>query len=161
MLPHINELYELIASSLGFMKKPRVLVQSFKDRALAAARAFDYLKIKEVSDRGGRSKGRDSKRSDQNPRLASQATVIPAEEGMLVANPSLDQLFGLFVASRSLVLDERMENAAVKDLNRATMGLVRLALSTACTYPTQIPSVKSVQVPRDPLEFIAVRGSSP
>jgi len=64
---------------------------------------------------------------------------------------SLDQLFNLFVASRNLVLDEETEGAAVKDMNQATMGLARSALSAACTHPTQTPSVRNLS---DSLKFL-------
>ena len=83
-LPSINELYESILSSFDFTKKPRVLIQSFKDRALAATKALVHLKIQRKCLTGEDiSRGKDNRKSDQGPRLASQATVIPAEEGDL------------------------------------------------------------------------------
>ena len=83
-LPSINELYELILSSFDFTKKPRVLIQSFKDRALAATRALVHLKIQRKCLTGEEvPKGKDSKKFDQGSRLASQAAVIPVEEGDL------------------------------------------------------------------------------
>ena len=69
----------------------------------------------------------------------------------LAIRQSLDQLFGLFVASRNLVLNEEVEDAAVKDMNQATMGLARSALSAACTHPTQTPSVRNLS---DSLKFL-------
>ena len=83
-LPSVNELYELILSSFDLTKKPRVLIQSFKGRALAAAKALIHLKIQRKCLTGEDiSKGRDITKPDQRPRLASQAAVIPAEEGDL------------------------------------------------------------------------------
>ena len=83
-LPSVNELYELILSSFDLTKKPRVLIQSFKGRALAAAKALIHLEIQRKCLTGEDiSKGRDNTKADQRPRLASQATVIPAEEGDL------------------------------------------------------------------------------
>jgi len=83
-LPSINELYESILSSFDFTKKPRVLIQSFKDRALAATKALVHLKIQRRCLTGEDApRGKDNKKSDQGPRLASQATVIPTEEGDL------------------------------------------------------------------------------
>ena len=83
-LPSIDELYESILSSFDFTKKPRVLIQSFKDRALAATRALVHLKIQRKCLTGGEvPKGKDNKRPDQGPRLASPAAVILAEEGDL------------------------------------------------------------------------------
>lgn len=68
----------------------------------------------------------------------------------LAARQSLDHLFGLFVASRNLVRYEE-EGATVKDLNQATLGLARSALSAACTHPTQTPSVRNLS---DSLKFL-------
>jgi len=83
-LPSINELYEFILSSFDFTKKPRVLIQSFKDRALAATRALVHLKVQRKCLTGeGIPRGKDDKNSYQGARLSSQATVIPAEEGDL------------------------------------------------------------------------------
>jgi len=83
-LPSINELYEFILSSFDFTKKPRVLIQSFKDRALAATKALVHLKIQRKCLTGEDvPRGKDNKKSGQGPRLASPATVIPAEEGDL------------------------------------------------------------------------------
>ena len=83
-LPSINELYELILSSFDFTKKPRVLIQSFKDRALAATRALVHLMIqRRCLTREDVPRGKDNKKVDQGSRLASQATVIPVEEGDL------------------------------------------------------------------------------
>ena len=83
-LPSIDELYESILSSFDFTKKPRVLIQSFKDRALAATRALVHLKIQRKCLTGGEvPKGKDNQRPDQGPRLASPAAVILAEEGDL------------------------------------------------------------------------------
>jgi hypothetical protein len=83
-LPSIDELYESILSSFDFTKKPRVLIQSFKDRALAATRALVHFKIQRKCLTGGDvPKGKDNKKPGQGPRLASPATVIPAEEGDL------------------------------------------------------------------------------
>ena len=70
---------------------------------------------------------------------------------LMVVRQSLDQLFNLFVASRSLVLDEEIECVAEKELNQAMMGLARSALSAACTHPTQTPSVRSLS---DSLKFL-------
>jgi len=64
---------------------------------------------------------------------------------------SLDQLFNLFIASRNLVLDEETEGGTVKDLNQATLGLARSALSAACTHTTQTPSVRNLS---DSLKFL-------
>ena len=83
-LPSMNELYESILSSFDFTKKPRVLIQSFKDRALAATKALVHLKIQRRCLTGEDvPRGKDNRKSDQGPRLASQAIVIPAEEGNL------------------------------------------------------------------------------
>ena len=83
-LPSINELYESILSSFDFTKKPRVLIQSFKDRALAATKALVHLKIQRRCLTGEDvPRGKDNRKPDQGPRLASQASVIPAEEGDL------------------------------------------------------------------------------
>jgi len=83
-LPSINELYESILSSFDFTKKPRALIQSFKDRALAATRALVHLKIQRKCLTGEDvPREKDNKNSDPGPRLASLATVIPAEEGDL------------------------------------------------------------------------------
>ena len=83
-LPSINELYDSILSSFDFTKKPRVLIQSFKDRALAATKALIHLKIQRRCLTGEDvPRGKDNKKPDQGPRLASQAIVIPAEEGDL------------------------------------------------------------------------------
>lgn len=83
-LPSLNELYEFILSSFDFTKQPRVLIRSFKDRALAAARALVHLKIQRKCLTGKDiTRGKDNKKPDQNLRLASQTTVIPAEEGDL------------------------------------------------------------------------------
>ena len=56
-LPSINVLYESTLSSFDFKKKPRVLIQSFKDRALAVTKALIHLNqdSEEMSDQGGRS----------------------------------------------------------------------------------------------------------
>jgi hypothetical protein len=69
----------------------------------------------------------------------------------LAIRQSLDQLFDLFIASRNLVLVGGMEDAAVKELNQATMGLARSALSAAWTHPTQTPSVRNLS---DSLKFL-------
>jgi hypothetical protein len=83
-LPSINDLYEFIQSSFDFTKKPRVLIQSFKDQALAATRALAHIKIQRKWMTGEDvSRGKDNTRSGQGPSLASQATIIPAEEGDL------------------------------------------------------------------------------
>jgi hypothetical protein len=83
-LPSINDLYEFILSSFDFTKKPRVLIQSFKDRALAATRALVHIKIQRKCLTGEDvSRGKDNTRSGQGPSLASQVTTIPAEEGDL------------------------------------------------------------------------------
>ena len=61
------------------MKKPRVLIQSFKDQARAAMRALAYLKVQRKRLTGNHiSRGKDKKSSGQGPSLASQATIIPA-----------------------------------------------------------------------------------
>jgi len=62
----------------------------------------------------------------------------------LAVRQSLDQLFNLFVASHNLVLNEEVEDVALKELNQATMGLARSALSAAWTHPTQTPSVRDL-----------------
>ena len=83
-LPSIHELYESILSSFDFTKKPRVLIQSFKDRALAATRALVHLKIQRKCLTGEDvPEGKGKEKSNQGLRLASLATVIPAEEGDL------------------------------------------------------------------------------
>ena len=83
-LPSIDELYESILSSFDFTKKPRVLIQSFKDRALAATKALVHLKIqRRCLTEEDVPRGKDNRKSDQGPKLASQAAVIPAEEGDL------------------------------------------------------------------------------
>jgi hypothetical protein len=83
-LPSINDLYEFIQSSFDFTKKPRVLIQSFKDRALAATRALVHIKNQRKCLTGEDvSRGKDNTRSGQGPSLTSQATTIPAEEGDL------------------------------------------------------------------------------
>ena len=83
-LPSINVLYEFILSSFGYTKKPRVLIQSFEDRALAATKAFIHLKIQRKCLTGEDvAKRKDDKKLDEGPRLASPATFIPAEEGDL------------------------------------------------------------------------------
>ena len=83
-LPSINELYEFILSSFDFTKKPRVLIQSFKERALAATRALVHLKIQRKCLTGvDIPKRKGNMASVRGPRLASLATVIPAEEGDL------------------------------------------------------------------------------
>jgi hypothetical protein len=83
-LSSINDLYEFIQSSFDFTKKPRVLIQSFKDRALVATRALVHIKIQRKCLTGEDvSRGKDNTRSGQGPSLASQATTIPAEEGDL------------------------------------------------------------------------------
>ena len=71
----------------------------------------------------------------------------------LANRQSLDQLFNLFVISRKLVLDEGMEDPTVQELNQATMGLARSALSAAWTHPTQTPSVSSLS---DSLKFLVI-----
>ena len=82
-LPSINELYGFILSSFDFTKKPRVLIQSLKDRALAATKALVHLKIQRRCLTGDDVPRRKENKSNQGPRLASQATAIPAEEGDL------------------------------------------------------------------------------
>ena len=83
-LPSINDLYEFILSSFDFTKKPRVLIQSFKDRALAATRALVHIRIQRKCLTGEDvPRGKDNTRSGQGPSLASQATTIPVEEGDL------------------------------------------------------------------------------
>ena len=83
-LPSINDLYEFILSSFDFTKKPRVLIQSFKDRALAATKALVHLKIQRKCLTGEDIlRGKDNTRSGQSPSLATQVTTIPAEEGDL------------------------------------------------------------------------------
>lgn len=64
--------------------------------------------------------------------------------GPLAVRQSLDQLFKLFVASRNLVLDQEVEDAAAKEPNQATMRLARSALNAAWTHPTQTPSVRNL-----------------
>ena len=82
-LPSINVLYESTLSSFDF-KKPRVLIQSFKDRALAATKATIHLKIQRKCLTGEGTAGRkDVEKLDEGSRLASPATFIPAEEGDL------------------------------------------------------------------------------
>jgi hypothetical protein len=83
-LPSINDLYEFIQSSFDFTKKPRVLIQSFKDRVLAATRALVHIKIQRKCLTGEDiPRGKDNTSSGRRPSLASQATTIPAEEGDL------------------------------------------------------------------------------
>ena len=83
-LPSINDLYEFILSSFDFTKKPRVLIQSFKDRALAATRALVHIKIqRKCLAEEDVPRGKDNNRSGQGPSLASQATTILADEGDL------------------------------------------------------------------------------
>ena len=82
-LPSINVLYESILSSFDFTKKPRVLIQSFKDRALAATKALVHLKIQRKCLTGEDVEKRKENKLDKGPRLASPATFIPAEEGDL------------------------------------------------------------------------------
>jgi hypothetical protein len=83
-LPSINDLYEFIMSSFNFTKKPRVLIQSFKDQALTATRALVHLKVQRKCLTGEDvPRGKDNTRLGQGPSLASQATTIPAEEGDL------------------------------------------------------------------------------
>jgi len=69
----------------------------------------------------------------------------------LAIKQSLDQLFNLFVASRNLVLVEETKDATVKELNQATMGIARSALSAAWTHSTQTPSVRNLS---DSLKFL-------
>jgi hypothetical protein len=57
----------------------------------------------------------------------------------LAVRQSLDKLFNVFVASRNLVLDVEIESITEKESNQVTMELARLALSAACTHPTQTP----------------------
>jgi hypothetical protein len=83
-LPSINDLYKLILSSFDFTKKPRVLIQSFKDQALAATRALVHIKIQRKCLTGEDvPRGKENTRLGRGPSLASQATTIPAEEGDL------------------------------------------------------------------------------
>jgi hypothetical protein len=83
-LPSINDLYEFILSSFDFTKKPRALIQSFKDRSLAATRALVHLKVPRKCLTGEDvPRGKDNTKSRQGPNLASQATAIPVEEGDL------------------------------------------------------------------------------
>ena len=56
----------------------------------------------------------------------------------LANRQSLDQLFNLFVASRQLVLDEGIEDATVQELDQATMGLARSALSAPGYIPHRL-----------------------
>ena len=69
----------------------------------------------------------------------------------LAVEQSLNQLFNLFTTSHDLILGEEIEDTAVKDLNQATIGLARLALSAARTHPTQTPSVRN---PSSSLKFL-------
>ena len=69
----------------------------------------------------------------------------------LGARQSLDQLFDLFVVSRNLVLDGDIQDAEMKELNQATMGIARSALSAAWAHPTQTPSARSLP---DSLKFL-------
>ena len=76
-LPFINVSYESVFSSFDFTKKPGVLIESFKGRALAAMKALVHLKIQKEYLTVG-----DTDESDEGPNLASPATFIPAEEGI-------------------------------------------------------------------------------
>ena len=79
-----NVLYDPILSSFGFAKKPRVPIQDFKDRALAAMKALFHLKIQRKCLTGEDvAKRKDDKKLDEGPRFASPATFIPAKEGDL------------------------------------------------------------------------------
>jgi hypothetical protein len=94
-LPSINDLYEFILSSFDFTKKPRVLIQSFKDRALAATRALVHLKIQRKCLTGEDiPRGKDNTRSGQGPSLTSQATTILAEGDLESALGVLDYIEG-------------------------------------------------------------------
>ena len=78
--PSINILYEFILSSFDFTK-PRVLIQSFKDRALATTKALIHLKIqRKCLTKEDVARRKDNKRLDEGRRLASPATSIPAKD---------------------------------------------------------------------------------
>ena len=87
------------------------------------------------------------------PSIDNSRTIAFTIELMrpLAVRQSLDQLFNLFIASRNLVLNEEVEDAAVKELNQATLGLARSSLNAAWTHPTQTPSVRNLS---DSLKFL-------
>ena len=71
-LPSINVLYKSILSSFNFTKKLRVLIQSFKDRALAATKVLVHLKIQRKCLTGRK----DSKKLDHLVRTSGSDDLI-------------------------------------------------------------------------------------
>ena len=124
-LPSINELYEFISSSFDFTKSRGFRFKALSFKDRALAVAGAFVHLK--------IQGR-TFRGERTARGRTKAPDLP---------------------HRLLLSQLKKEDAAVKDLNQAMMGLSRLAFSDAWTHPSQTPSVRSTQVPHTPVVFIA------
>ena len=75
--------YDTTLSSFDFTRELRVLIQSFKDRALAATKALVHLRIQKKCLAGEDvAKSEDAEKLNDGPRLASPAGFIPAKRGI-------------------------------------------------------------------------------